>query len=40
MTANAFREDVDKALASGMNDVATKPLDISLLLEKINHLQS
>ena len=34
MTANAFREDVDKALASGMNDVATKPLDISLLLEK------
>ncbi len=38
MTANAFREDVDKALASGMNDVVTKPLDISLLLDKIKNL--
>ena len=35
MTANAFSEDVEKALASGMDDVATKPLDIKLLLKKI-----
>ena len=35
MTANAFSEDIEKALASGMNDVATKPLDIKLLLKKM-----
>lgn len=39
MTANAFREDVEKALAAGMNDVATKPLDITLLLKKIEKLR-
>ena len=38
MTANAFREDVEKALACGMNDVLTKPLDIALLLQKIKNL--
>ncbi|MBT9776443.1 response regulator [Clostridium sp. MCC353] len=38
MTANAFREDVEKALDSGMDDVFTKPLDISLLLNKIRNL--
>lgn len=35
MTANAFSEDIEKALAAGMDDVATKPLDIKLLLKKI-----
>lgn len=40
MTANAFREDIEKALKSGMNDVATKPLDIKLLLKKIEQLKS
>lgn len=35
MTANAFSEDIEKALAAGMNDVATKPLDIKLLLKKM-----
>lgn len=35
MTANAFREDVEKALDAGMDDVVTKPLDITLLLKKI-----
>ena len=39
LTANAFREEVDKALESGMNDVATKPLDIPLLLKKIRALK-
>lgn len=35
MTANAFSEDIENALAAGMDDVATKPLDIKLLLKKI-----
>lgn len=35
LTANAFREDVARALESGMNDVVTKPLDVALLLEKL-----
>lgn len=39
MTANAFREDIEKALDAGMDDVATKPLDISLLLKKIEQVR-
>lgn len=39
MTANAFREDIEIALAAGMNDVATKPLDIALLLKKIEKIK-
>lgn len=39
MTANAFREDIDKAIASGMDDVVTKPLDIPLLLEKMRNMK-
>ncbi len=39
ITANAFREDVEKALAAGMNDVITKPLDVKLLLVKIRNLK-
>lgn len=35
VTANAFHEDLEKALASGMNDAITKPLQIDMLLEKI-----
>lgn len=35
LTANAFRDDVDRALASGMDDVVTKPLDVGLLLDKL-----
>ncbi len=35
MTANAFSEDIENALAAGMDDVATKPLDIKLLLKKL-----
>ena len=35
LTANAFREDVDRAKRSGMNDVVTKPLDVALLLDKL-----
>ncbi len=40
VSANAFREDVAAALACGMNDVVTKPLDINLLLTKIKNLKT
>jgi CheY-like chemotaxis protein len=35
MTANAFKEDIDKCLRSGMNDHLTKPIDEKALIEKI-----
>ncbi len=34
-TANTFQEDRDLALASGMNDFLTKPIDVKILLKKI-----
>ena len=40
MTANAFSEDIQRALAAGMDDVATKPLDIKLLLKKIETIKN
>jgi signal transduction histidine kinase/CheY-like chemotaxis protein len=35
MTANVFREDIEKCLAAGMNDHIGKPLDLELLFEKL-----
>jgi CheY-like chemotaxis protein len=35
MTANVFREDVEKCLESGMNDHVGKPLDFDEVLEKL-----
>jgi hemerythrin-like metal-binding protein len=35
MTANVFREDIEKSLAAGMNDHVGKPLDFNEVLEKI-----
>ena len=35
MTANAFREDVEKCLASGMDDHLPKPIEENLVIEKI-----
>ncbi|MCL2480629.1 MAG: response regulator [Spirochaetaceae bacterium] len=35
MTANVFREDVEKCLDSGMNDHIGKPLDFDEVLEKL-----
>ena len=31
MTANVFKEDVDAAMAAGMNGFAGKPLDVAYL---------
>ncbi|GHV57194.1 hypothetical protein FACS1894216_21640 [Synergistales bacterium] len=35
MTANVFREDVEKCLAAGMNDHVGKPLDFGDVLQKL-----
>ena len=35
MTANAFREDVERCLACGMNDHVSKPIDRALMLDKM-----
>jgi CheY-like chemotaxis protein len=35
MTANAFKEDVERCLESGMNDHLPKPIDEKLVIEKI-----
>jgi len=37
MTANAFKEDIDRCLACGMNDHLSKPIDEKLMIEKILH---
>jgi hemerythrin-like metal-binding protein len=35
MTANVFREDIEKCLAAGMNDHVGKPLDIQEVMDKL-----
>jgi len=35
MTANTFREDIDRCLASGMNGHIAKPIDLSLLIAEL-----
>jgi signal transduction histidine kinase/CheY-like chemotaxis protein len=35
MTANVFREDIEKCLAAGMNDHLGKPIDIEDLMKKL-----
>ncbi|MCL1916264.1 MAG: response regulator [Desulfovibrionaceae bacterium] len=35
MTANVFKEDIDRCLASGMNDHIGKPIDQDILMEKL-----
>lgn len=39
LTANAFQEENNKALAAGMNGVITKPLEVSKLLQIIGDLE-
>jgi len=36
MTANVFREDIERCLKAGMNDHVGKPLDFKEVLEKLN----
>ena len=41
MTANVFREDIERCLACGMNDHIGKPLDMEEILFKLKkHLSS
>ena len=35
MTANAFKEDVERCIACGMNDHISKPIDRDIMLEKM-----
>ena len=35
MTANVFKEDIERCLAFGMNDHIAKPVDINLILKKM-----
>jgi CheY-like chemotaxis protein len=35
MTANVFREDIEKCLAAGMNSHVGKPIDIEVLIGKL-----
>jgi len=37
MTANAFKEDIDRCLESGMNDHLAKPIDEKAVIQKIAH---
>jgi len=37
MTANAFKEDIDRCLEAGMNDHLAKPIDEKSVIEKIVH---
>ncbi len=37
-TANTFREDMERAMASGMDDFLTKPIDIKVFLQKLKTL--
>jgi CheY-like chemotaxis protein len=39
MTANVFREDVEKCLEAGMNDHVGKPLDMEEVLSKLRKFQ-
>ena len=36
MTANVFKEDIERSLAAGMNDHLGKPLDLSEILNKLH----
>jgi CheY-like chemotaxis protein len=37
MTANVFKEDIERCLVAGMNDHLKKPVEEKALLEKIGY---
>jgi len=37
MTANVFKDDIEKCIAAGMNDHIGKPLDMSTVIEKLHN---
>jgi len=38
MTANVFRNDIERCLAAGMNDHIGKPIDIDEMFEKLRKI--
>jgi CheY-like chemotaxis protein len=38
MTANVFREDIERCIEAGMNDHIGKPLDFGELIKKLHTL--
>jgi CheY-like chemotaxis protein len=40
MTANAYREDVDKAFAAGMDEHVPKPIDIKHLMKVLERYKA
>ncbi|WP_294465153.1 response regulator [uncultured Anaerofustis sp.] len=39
LSANAFRDDYDRAMESGMDDLVTKPLDVGAFIEKLKSVR-
>jgi len=37
MTANVFKEDVERCIENGMDDHLAKPIDEKIVIEKISH---
>jgi CheY-like chemotaxis protein len=35
ITANVFREDIERCYEAGMNDFLSKPLDLQVLTDKL-----
>lgn len=37
MTANVFREDIEKCLEAGMDDHLGKPIEVDVMIRKLRH---